>query len=367
MHRELRQTDIDGVQRNVRVRDVAKRGAACHIRTVRELLEGNIRPAAEHFKERCADRIGRIFLVCIVFYNNSAVHNRAVNRICFAGIIRMDRVRVVRGDHKAGRDRAEKLLRAAAKYFVDSSQNIFQKRAVRALFCAAPDFFIIENRKNRKCSLRSPAALFGGIPGRNKALQRRVYALQIIEMPGRKILMISAEYGASAPCVEEKIIAENSFLFNPGRLRHNFHKVPCACLVAKQRHDLVLYIECVPAVCFPVHMNRQRRQHQKISVHIDKPCGKAAVFILHNESAGNGERSVKPGSNQHSAVFLDVELDIRPRLHLGICLDFKRRRVAVRSCDHEMRVVFLRNPERDDRRFVPYGKIAPAPAQLPLL
>ena len=39
----------------------------------------------------------------------------------------------------------------------------------------------------------------------------------------------------------------------------------------------------------------------------------------------------------------------------------------MRRRDHEMRVIFLRNTERDDRRFVPYGKIASAPAQLPLL
>ena len=42
-----------------------------------------------------------VFLVGVVFDDNTAVHGRTVGGICQVCVIRMDRMGIVRGDHKA--------------------------------------------------------------------------------------------------------------------------------------------------------------------------------------------------------------------------------------------------------------------------
>ena len=52
-------------------------------------------------------------------------------------------------------------------------------------------------------------------------------------------------------------------------------------------------------------MNREVRDHEKITVNIDQFCCET-VAVLYNDTSGNGERSVKPRCTEHSAVLLNI-------------------------------------------------------------
>ena len=63
--------------------------------------KGDARRLTDGLKHRAGHRIGGIALVGVVFDDNTAVHGRTVGGICQVCVIRMDRMGIVRGDHKA--------------------------------------------------------------------------------------------------------------------------------------------------------------------------------------------------------------------------------------------------------------------------
>ena len=82
-------------------------------------------------------------------------------------------------------------------------------------------------------------------------------------------------------------------------------------------------------------MNGQVWYHKQIAVHLYQLCGNA-VSLLHCQTACHGKGTVKPGSAQHTAVFLHVQLHIVVLcLHLRIFLDFKGGGITVAGHDLE--------------------------------
>ena len=112
-------------------------------------------------------------------------------------------------------------------------------------------------------------------------------------------------------------------------------------------------------------MDRQIRDHHKVSVKIDQTLLHAAVSTYHNPS-GNREGSVKPRCAQHTSVLLCIQLHIMTcRNHLRILLDLEARRIAVGRYHLEIMHFPLRDPEGDERRSISHHIIVSALLQLP--
>ena len=74
VHGKLGQTDIDGIERHLRVGNVAEGRAAAHIGAVVEMLDRYIRLLADRFKQCCGNGVCRVTLACVVLDDDAAVH-----------------------------------------------------------------------------------------------------------------------------------------------------------------------------------------------------------------------------------------------------------------------------------------------------
>lgn len=73
VHRQLGHADIDGVQRDVGVCDVAQRRAAHDVRAVDKVLARNILLLAQLLENRRGNRIGGVALVGVVLDDDALV------------------------------------------------------------------------------------------------------------------------------------------------------------------------------------------------------------------------------------------------------------------------------------------------------
>ena len=125
MHGKLRQSDIDSVQCNLRVGNIAKCGSACHIGTVGKSLNRDTSGMADILEHGCRNGISTIFLIGILFNDNSLIQVRSVRWIGLFCIIRMNCVSIVSRDHETVGKMHKKILFIISKVSVDSCQCIF--------------------------------------------------------------------------------------------------------------------------------------------------------------------------------------------------------------------------------------------------
>ena len=96
-------------------------------------------------------------------------------------------------------------------------------------------------------------------------------------------------------------------------------------------------------------MNGDVGNHQKVFINIYK-LGLYFRAVCCDYPSGNGKRSVKPSGAYHSAVSLGVYADVlAKRLHFGVRLYSKGRRVAVRGYYVEPADIPLANLEGNHR------------------
>ena len=174
------------------------------------------------------------------------------------------------------------------------------------------------------------------------------------------------------PGIEKQVIPRNLFLRNPGSLRDQLRKCSFCRLISQHRKHICLDIVMHAVVGFTVHMNGDIRDHDQIAVDVHKLRPEMISFLNYYASC-DGQRTVKPRRDQHTAVSLHIQTNISSGcLHFRICLDSKCRAVAVRGRDHvpgkirNLPSVFpFGNPERDHRRIVSGYKILSAGLQAP--
>ena len=114
-------------------------------------------------------------------------------------------------------------------------------------------------------------------------------------------------------------------------------------------------------------MDCQIGDHQQIPVHIHKLCDKAIPFF-HDHPSRYGERTVKPGGAEHTAVTLHIQLHILfIHFHLRIFLDLKSRGIAVAGHDAVSGKSGFRYGECHDGGVISGDKISAALFDLPFL
>ena len=98
VHSQLGKSDVDGVEGHLGVGDVAKGGAAGHVRAVGVALDGNPRPLADQAEECRRHAVGGVPLVGVVLHHHTAVHVHGVVLVLILGMVGMYPVGVVAGD-----------------------------------------------------------------------------------------------------------------------------------------------------------------------------------------------------------------------------------------------------------------------------
>ena len=281
MHRELCQPYIDRVQRNARVRDVSERRASRHIGAVRVRLCLHSRTLAESSEDRRRDRVGRIVLICVVFYDDAAVHSDGVVPVGVFGMVGVRRVRVVARNEKARREFFANIS-AFSDRFADSFKCVRKERRSRALLRPAADLFVVEQTADGKTR-----ALFRI----EKSRQRRKRALKVVE-PRRAYK--SAEFLSVLRIVDRNIRRENVLLINSRR----FGK-PCAqrnILDSReriQRKHIDRRVVAFRVVHRSVHVDRNVRYDRNGSFQIDSRRFHS-VGSSDDDPARDRERSVRP-------------------------------------------------------------------------
>ena len=97
-------------------------------------------------------------------------------------------------------------------------------------------------------------------------------------------------------------------------------------------------------------MNRQTRNERNVTGRIVQPAFDAPAFA-HEHTARQAKRLIKPRVVDSAAVHLGIQAHVLARtLELALCLELKRRRVAMSGGDLKMVIVeLLAHLERDDR------------------
>ena len=95
MHSELSQSDICAVEGNLYVGKISEGGAAGYIRVIDVSLAGNAGAFTDAAEDGAGDGVCRVFLVGIELDNRAMVHIRAVGRVRFVQMVRMEPIDMV--------------------------------------------------------------------------------------------------------------------------------------------------------------------------------------------------------------------------------------------------------------------------------
>ena len=107
------------------------------------------------------------------------------------------------------------------------------------------------------------------------------------------------------------------FFCNAQRIRHQIQKGTVCTFIAKNGKEILLRIVRVAVIDTTVHMYSQIDDHDKITVQIDQ-TGNKTVSLANHDFSGDGKRPVKPGSADHTAVPLHIQLGI-----VACCFHFR--------------------------------------------
>ena len=127
-----------------------------------------------------------------------------VDRVCLICIIRVERMGIVCGDHKAVRKCHQIFLVCPSKPAVDTEKCVLEEGGCRSLLRVASDFFIVKDTVHRNAVLLLCA---------QKALQRGKSALQVVQSGAGCEFVLCAPYGAFHAVVKKKIMAQDIFFF----------------------------------------------------------------------------------------------------------------------------------------------------------
>ena len=177
-------------------------------------------------------------------------------------MVRVHAVRIVTADHKARGNRAQILLLRPPAAHVHAPQNVLQERRGRALLRAASDLLIVKHAVDLDAFLRLCI---------KKAHERSVRALQIVKSPAGNELPVRAEDGSLHPVIEKQVRIEDILLTHAELIRDEPQEITVRSRLRKERLEIDLRIKCIAAVDVPVHVNRKRRNHEKIAVDINEP------------------------------------------------------------------------------------------------
>ena len=100
VHGELGEPDINAVHADLAVREVAERGAACHVWAVGEYLAGHAGALAGGGEHRGAVGVGRVLLGAIELKHGSAIYARTVCRVGTGGVVGVHGMGVVGRNHE---------------------------------------------------------------------------------------------------------------------------------------------------------------------------------------------------------------------------------------------------------------------------
>ena len=153
--------------------------------------------------------------------------------------------------------------------------------------------------------------------------------LQIIQSSTSDKFFFRPQKGRFLSVVKEEIPVQNALLFHGKRLCDNLLETALPFLRRKQGKHILLCIELIAVVDFPIHVDSEIRDNQEIPVDVQEPRF-YALCCSKQHSSRYGKRSVQPRRTNHSAVLLHIELDIGlVYLDFRIRLHFKDRRITV--------------------------------------
>ena len=256
-------------------------------------------------------------------------------------------MRVVRRYHKAVRKYTMEILTSETEAVHNPVERITQKRRFRALLASAPRLLIIKDTMHVKDSCPT-SDLHSRI---HKSEEGAVAAFQVIQLRTRDKLPIRAPDRLRCAVHEKEILSEDFFsliLINARGIGDQLPEPFPVAVLTEQRKHVFLHIISSAVIGVPVHVNRQRRNHQKVPVNIHQslfnlegsrilslcscflpvpalfnPEGRRSSFCSRNKdqhTSRDGKRPVKPCTAQHPAVFFNIQLDL-----ICVYTDLRRR------------------------------------------
>ena len=192
----------------------------------------------------------------------------------------------------------------------DPPDHVPKKRGVRALPGPAADLLVVEDRVNEDRLFRRAL-----IRRFEKAGEGAEDALLVVKMRrGKKFPFRSPDQSRFRRSHEE-IGSQNSLCPDAGPLRDPPHKasfrgLPLRGNAGRKRQQVLLQVEGVTAVHFPVKMDRQRRNDHRLLRLIHEHRADAPVRSPDEEPARDVQRPVQPGIEDAAPVLLRVELHI---------------------------------------------------------
>lgn len=353
VHRQLRETDVHGVERYLRVGDVAERRAARHVGAVGVILHRHAGALADAAEDAGGNGVGGVALVGVVFDDNTAVHARGVVAVGKFAVVGVDGVRVVAGDEKAARHETAVFAAVHAERGAQPRERVIKESGCRALLRLAADLFVIEDAADG-----NGAAL----PGGEKRRQRGESALEIVQ-PRRGDVF--PERDALLRIVKEKIAGDDGVLRNTGGLGDGGAEAALFAAHPYGQHiDGGIVLHAVVGVA--VHVDGDVRDDGAGVLEIHE-LHRKLVALGYENTARHGKRPVEPRGAEHPAVFLHGETEIIPVRKLRVLLDLERRAVAVRGGHHKARDLTGGDAKRDEGRAIPRDKILAAGNDLPAL
>ena len=356
MHTQLWETDVNSVQRNLHVGQVAQSAAASQVGTVVEELVRSVCFFADGFEYCGGNAVGAVVLSGVCFDNNTFVHEDTVGFVANFRMVWMNSMSVVSGNHEGRSDCAVVIFFGSAHCGVDAFQGINHEGGFRALFGTGANFFVVEYAEN-------------GNGFRVLALQEAFHGyestFQVIQFRTGHVFAVSAPDAWFLTVVEEEVNAEDGIFSNAGSFCNNAFEGTFGGDVAVYWQHINLWVVFVTGVDFTVHMDCHVRDHQQVFVYVNQ-FGFNAVAFFYENAASDGQWTVKPGRRDHTAVWFGVQDNVFAcSVHFMVFFQFVARSVRMACGDMEGSEVSARNFESDYGGLVAGYKVVFASFQVP--
>ena len=185
--------------------------------------------------------------------------------------------------------------------------------------------------------------------GLQKADEVRIGAFKVINSGRRDEFVLQAPGGRFVPVDNEEVGRDDCVRCDACIFGDDVFQQPRISGLSGNGKQFLLNVELVSLVGRPVEVDAERGNHEQVFFDIDETGDQSAAFG-YNDPAGNGEGPVKPGRNQHTAVFFHIQTDIGLVRHLGVCLDLECRGIAVGCGRLNLLQFSLRCGKSDDGR-----------------
>ena len=355
VHAEDGIAHIDTTQGDRGGQDVAQGATACHIAVVDEALAGHTRLAADLGEDGSRDGVAGILLGGVELDGGTSTEHGVVGRVVLLGVVGMEGVGIVGGDHEGALHRLPVGFLRATLLTGNTHQHRSQEGAASTLLGLRSRLLVVEDGEH-----------LGGVAlgSCNQSLESGKAHRQVVEAARGDKLVVDAEgagglrVGQVEVEVEDVLVADGALLAE--FLDNDVHQqVALLQFVVDQSQEgkhILLLAQFHAVVDLAVEVDGEVADLEQRTTDVHQHClGRHGILATHDDAASERQRTVEPCGEDRATIDLGVQAHQSALTrHLGMGLHAECGGVAMGANHVESRLGqrFATQAEGIDRRVV---------------